>query len=337
MNNDSKKMSIDSNPYDIKSKTYDYVSIISGSLEEKIENLTDKIINTLAKKIITYKDNSISNKITINNELGLANIDYLNMYQNFWSSFFGVLTNMLLDVSSTLFSSENRLVPKSKDFESTLFSSENRLVPKSKDFESTKIIYYNSECLNMINEFFCICNEYNKNIINALTINDYHVMFNLLDEFMQDLNIIVILIGIANCNSIHIHYIITSMKRWDNFKRGYLTDPLRNKYYKFICVINKLLDKESNNEKILDLLIVFIDTIIDSSSNDNLNNNNSGHKVIDLAFHTKSVILMDVFRDITDMTYYANILGCDKCNIPYMSSLKLIKLFTNNAKKCKEK
>jgi len=175
-----------------------------------------------------------------------------------------------------------------------------------------------------MNELLKVCTDYDTAVTDAFTNNDLKLIFNLLDDFMCRFSDIIVLAGIASMDTKFVHYIVTAMKRWDRSKSGYLTDHVMSKYYKFIMFVEKTLDKygSADCEKILDLLLVFIDVITNDVSIDNdiLSN------VMDFAISTKSITLVDIFRDNIDINPYAIAIGHDEDTITKVSSSKLIKL-----------
>jgi len=186
-----------------------------------------------------------------------------------------------------------------------------------------------------INKLLKVCTDYDTAVTNAFTNtnNDLKLIFNLINDFMCRFSDIVVLTGIASMDVKFVHYIVTAMKRWDRSKSkfgDYLVDPVISKYYKFIMFVEKTLDKYggADFEKILDLLLVFIDVITNDSSIDN----DILAGVMDFAISTKSITLVDIFRDKVDIKSYAIAIGHDEDTITKVSSSKLIKLSNNKYK-----
>ena len=293
-------------------------SIILGTIEQKTIMLTDKIISIISNGVIDYNNNSIINKTDtdyqMNTELCYSD-RCQTMYQNFWTSLFSAIKNMIIDMRKSNNNNNNN------------------------NNSYQKFILNNEQYMSKIIDFFEICIKYDTAITKAFLTSNHSIMINLLGEFMSSYNIIIILLSIENVNTVYIKHVITSMKRWETFKPDYLLDPIRIKYLKFMVLIEKLLDKTYDKEKILELLIAFIDIIVNQEQVDNtpINIDNMidiRRKVIDLAVHNKSVSLMDIFRNDSDLIYYADIIKynisnkCVNCNISQISSAKLIKILS---------
>jgi hypothetical protein len=266
-------------------------------IEEKIHIITNRVINIITKKIIDYKydSNTYINNMHADSDIKL--IDDNNMYHKFWSSFFSALKTMRLE----------------------MIKNKNSYNSNANKYNSIhNIVFANTKYLSIADYFFKMCYDYNKVIELAFSNSEYFLMFSILDEFMSNHNIIIILIGVLNTNTAFIRHTITSMKRWAKFKPEYIADPMRNKHYKFINLVGKLIDNLSDIETLLELIAAFTDIIADPIDAD------IGLIVLDLAVRNKSVTIMDIFRDNIDTKHY--MIGYDKCNITQISSLKLIKL-----------
>jgi hypothetical protein len=172
----------------------------------------------------------------------------------------------------------------------------------------------NEELVKKMNEYIKIVKKFEHESDDYFLRENLNGLISILDDFMTNFLDSLIYINICNAQLNHIHYLITSIKRWNKLKKNYIDSiNKRNKNYVFLKSVTQLIKKDCNKKVIKPIILMYMinyDNILSGGSGSNSNietqlSEINGY-IFDYGITINNHYLLESMKDFVDVDKYIN-------------------------------
>ncbi|VBB18850.1 hypothetical protein YASMINEVIRUS_1382 [Yasminevirus sp. GU-2018] len=265
-----------------------------------------------------------------------------DVYNNCWLSFMGVVRTLWVDVLNKDLQQKREIPNKTFEYDARRFCI---IKPSTEFIKAVKSVAticdkYEKVVRQLVHTEVSPTVEFNRNLYNGSVFPDLKrwnnntdsdpvtsaiavSVLNVIDEFMTNVLDCILFTVFCYGNTTFMHYTLTSMKRWAKVNPEFLTDRHRQKTYKYLNMMCKVLDRDFEIERLYDVSLAYFSTL-DIQSEHLLLPPDFVKKVFIGSAKDGMVTLVDIFRDNVNITEFVE--SVHSKSLINVSSQKLIKM-----------